>query len=153
MTNQIFKFLIFFHCQTSLFRSNVDNLLSINNHKCSWFGWLKNNWSIYIYIYIYIYIFTICQSEGDVVVDALSKRKWIMSSSWLGVGWWMRKKKNCYKLIFSCILFLHCHKGKIPKRVKWIPNLCIKKWTIILWFWVHSQLGYQKKGKRIPQFS
>jgi hypothetical protein len=33
------------------------------------------------YIYIYIYTHTICKREGDVVVD-LSKRKWIMPSSW-----------------------------------------------------------------------
>jgi len=33
------------------------------------------------FIYIYTHTHTICQQEGDVGVDALSKRKWIMPSS------------------------------------------------------------------------
>jgi hypothetical protein len=124
--------------------------MSINNHKSSWFGWLKNNWSIYIYIHTHTH--TICQREGDVVVDALSKRKWIMPSSWLGVGWWMRKKKKMLQTHIFMHFFSHYHKGKIPKRVKQIPNLCIKRWTIILWFWVHSSWGKKKRKKDSTTF-
>jgi len=36
--------------------------------------------------FIYIYAHTICQREGNVVVNVVSKRKWIMPFSWLGVS-------------------------------------------------------------------